>query len=458
MEEICFLENKEEVPEIKASWKRWIVLGIFASYSLMSAFQWIQFMILPDIFTEFYSIPETTLAWTSMIYMAVFLPLVFPSMAIIENVGLRKSALLGSFFNALGAALKIFAAKPGLFWLILLAQFFNAVAETLVLALPPKIAGLWFPASQISTATSLGVFGNQLGIALGFYIPTLLIKGVYFSTEDLENENLTKSSNSSMNFEETGEEIKIFLSTVAGICVFEFLLVVFLFPSKPEFFANKSSYERAQLDDKQASPLAGFLSILKRLLLHKSFILLLLNYGLIVGVYYAVSTLLSQLVSDAHESSQVGLMGAIMVITGLFGSVLGGILLDKTKKFKMISIIFYALTLICCAVFTGVLSIGNLASDFLLIGALGFFMTGYLPIGFEFAAELTYPEPEAISSGLLNWAGMTFGLVTTQICQVGIVKLGVFPTCGILLGMLVIGLCFLFAIKEDLRRQKIEEK
>jgi len=42
MEEICFLENKEEVPEIKASWKRWIVLGIFASYSLMSAFQWIQ--------------------------------------------------------------------------------------------------------------------------------------------------------------------------------------------------------------------------------------------------------------------------------------------------------------------------------------------------------------------------------------------------------------------------------
>lgn len=29
-------------------------------------------------------------------------------------------------------------------------------------------------------------------------------------------------------------------------------------------------------------------------------------------------------------------------------------------------------------------------------------MTGYLPLGFEFAAELTYPEAEAISSGLLN--------------------------------------------------------
>ena len=35
-------ENQEDAPEIKTSWKRWMVLGIFASYSLMSAFQWIQ--------------------------------------------------------------------------------------------------------------------------------------------------------------------------------------------------------------------------------------------------------------------------------------------------------------------------------------------------------------------------------------------------------------------------------
>ena len=29
-------------------------------------------------------------------------------------------------------------------------------------------------------------------------------------------------------------------------------------------------------------------------------------------------------------------------------------------------------------------------------------MTGYLPVGFEFAAEITYPESEGTSSGLLN--------------------------------------------------------
>lgn len=33
---------------------------------------------------------------------------------------------------------------------------------------------------------------------------------------------------------------------------------------------------------------------------------------------------------------------------------------------------------------------------------VSFFMTGYLPVGFEFAAEITYPESEGTSSGLLN--------------------------------------------------------
>lgn len=31
-------------------------------------------------------------------------------------------------------------------------------------------------------------------------------------------------------------------------------------------------------------------------------------------------------------------------------------------------------------------------------------MTGYLAVGFEFAAEVTYPEPEGTTAGILNAA------------------------------------------------------
>ena len=40
--------------------------------------------------------------------------------------------------------------------------------------------------------------------------------------------------------------------------------------------------------------------------------------------------------------------------------------------------------------------------DFIIAAILGFFMTGYLPIGFEFASEISWPESEATSSGFLQ--------------------------------------------------------
>ena len=48
---------------------------------------------------------------------------------------------------------------------------------------------------------------------------------------------------------------------------------------------------------------------------------------------------------------------------------------------------------------------------------LGCFMTGYLPIGFEFASEISWPESEATSSGFLNLAAMLVGAFLTPIVE-----------------------------------------
>jgi len=42
-------------------------------------------------------------------------------------------------------------------------------------------------------------------------------------------------------------------------------------------------------------------------------------------------------------------------------------------------------------------------------------MTGYLPVGFEFAAELTFPESEGTSSGLLNASAQVSDVLVTAI-------------------------------------------
>lgn len=46
----------------------------------------------------------------------------------------------------------------------------------MVLPLPGRLAAQWFPSTELSTATSLGIFGNQLGVSLGFLLGPIIVK------------------------------------------------------------------------------------------------------------------------------------------------------------------------------------------------------------------------------------------------------------------------------------------
>lgn len=55
-------------------------------------------------------------------------------------------------------------------------------------------------------------------------------------------------------------------------------------------------------------------------------------------------------------------------------------------------------------------------------------MTGYLPVGFEFAAELTYPQPEGTSSGLLNASSQVSEAMRQYLSQVFTLNFTLFLT------------------------------
>ncbi|KAK3563780.1 hypothetical protein QTP86_034506 [Hemibagrus guttatus] len=87
-----------------------------------------------------------------------------------------------------------------------------------------------------------------------------------------------------------------------------------------------------------------------------------------------------------------------------------------------------------------------------------FFMTGYLPLGFEFAVELTYPESEGTSSGLLNCSAQVFGIIFT-ICQGKIIDFYSTLAGNIFLCVfLFLGIIITAFIKADLRRQKANQQ
>lgn len=83
-------------------------------------------------------------------------------------------------------------------------------------------------------------------------------------------------------------------------------------------------------------------------------------------------------------------------------------------------------------------------------------MTGYLPVGFELAAELTYPEPEGTSTGILNAASQLFGIIFTTMYSWLFTSYGDIWANGVMCGMLAVGAVLTGCIRSELHRQKAQ--
>lgn len=72
--------------------------------------------------------------------------------------------------NCLGAWVRYIGKNSDGFPIALTGQSIAAVAQTFILAIPPKVAANWFPNTERTLATSIAAIFNQLGIAGGFYM------------------------------------------------------------------------------------------------------------------------------------------------------------------------------------------------------------------------------------------------------------------------------------------------
>ncbi|KAK3522731.1 hypothetical protein QTP86_030795, partial [Hemibagrus guttatus] len=155
------------------------------------------------------------------------------------------------------------------------------------------------------------------------------------------------------------------------------------------------------------------------------------------------------------EELNAGRIGLTLVVAGMVGSILCGLWLDHTKTYKITMLGVYVLSFLGMLVFTFTLDLGHLLLIFFTGGALGFFMTGYLPIGFEFAVEITYPESEGTSSGLLNAFAQLFGIIFTLIqgkltTDYNPLAGNIFLCCWIFFGIILTAL-----IKSELKRHNV---
>uniref|UniRef100_A0A3P9I915 Choline/ethanolamine transporter FLVCR1 n=1 Tax=Oryzias latipes TaxID=8090 RepID=A0A3P9I915_ORYLA len=408
--------------------RRWFIVLLFSSYSLCNSYQWIQYGIINNIFMKFYAVETFTIDWMSMIYMLTYIPLIFPVTWLLDKKGLRVIALAATALNCAGTWIKVASVRPDLFPVTFLGQFCCSLAQVFILGMPARTASVWFGSDEVSTACSIGVFGNQLGCAIGFLLPPILVPNV----DDLD---------------ELAHHIRVMFYITAGVATFLFILVVFVFQERPPLPPTLAQATARCIPAEEYSYVASIL----RLLRNRPFVLLILTYGLNVGCYYAVGTLLNRMIISHYPNEEVnaGRIGLTIIVSGMVGSLICGLWLDRTKTYKQTTLAVYLMSLVGMIVYTATLDQGHLWVVFITAGSLGFFMTGYLPLGFEFAVELTYPESEGTSSGLLNCSAQVrraalqpFVDLTATFVFMQTAAVAVRPAFGFVLSLQVFGIIF----------------
>lgn len=76
--------------------------------------------------------------------------------------GIRKSVIIGAVGTCLGAWVKTLSLSPDRYWITLLGQTIVACSQIFILNIPAQLAATWFGRAEVSTACSIGVFGNQV--------------------------------------------------------------------------------------------------------------------------------------------------------------------------------------------------------------------------------------------------------------------------------------------------------
>lgn len=338
---------------------------MFFMVSVCNLMHIMQYAIISDVIVEYYGVSQTAVNWTATIFLLMYIVFGFPATYVLEKWGLRVTATLGMGLTCLGSLIKVGADSPDRFYVTLLGQTVIALAQVLIMPISPKLAAVWFPSNEVSSANSIGFAGMEVGLAVGLLAPPLFL---HYGTDVSETIYLMNMSISILN-------------TVV------FLLFITFFKASP---SSPPSIAQSTLEKD-----VPFFDSVKALMYSTTNVTLIIAYGIAVGLFIAITTLLNQIVlkhyPNAHEDA--GWIGLTMVLSGAVGSMVCGVVLDKYGRYRQTTLMLSAMGAASMFCFTIGIHKG-LMFVYLICAMFGFATLGIQVAGIELGVELAYPVPE----------------------------------------------------------------
>ncbi|XP_045385264.1 solute carrier family 49 member A3 isoform X3 [Lemur catta] len=167
-------------PAHRAYARRWVFLLVVSLLSCSNAMLWLSFAPVADTIAEHFFLSTEQINWLSLVYLVVSIPFGVVAIWMLDSVGLRGATILGAWLNFAGSVLRtlpcvaVGTLHPFAFFMG--GQSLCALAQTLVIFSPAKLAALWFPEHQRATANMIATMSNPLGILVANVLSPALVK------------------------------------------------------------------------------------------------------------------------------------------------------------------------------------------------------------------------------------------------------------------------------------------
>ena len=343
---------------------RWVVLAVFMLINLTIQIEWICFAPITGPAAQFYKVSDLQIGFFAMSFMVVYIPLSIPISWMIDSLGFRKSVGMGAVLMGVFSLLRGVLAND--YNWVLVATLGVAIAQPFLLNAISTVAAKWFPIEERATAAGLVIVASFIGVALG---------------QELSPGLMTASGIPAM---------LMVYGVVTALSALIFLVLAREAPPTPPCLPGQES---------RALVLDGLKSMLKQ----KDVWFLIILYLVGLGIFNGVSTWIEDIVRPRGFSiQQAGDFGAFLLLGGIVGAIVVPLLSDRLHKRKVFLLVGMTLAVPGLVGFTFATSYGLVVVSMLV---LGFFLMSLAPIGYQYAAEITYPAPEGTSNGLLNLAG-----------------------------------------------------
>lgn len=474
--------------------RRWVILGIFSLISMSNEIIYISYSSIASVIKEYYNVDYSQVTWLAMMFNAFYF-LVPLATLFMNRFGLKLTIITGAVLNAISCYFRIAGRHRDGFTYVMIGNGFAAFGQCFILFVPPTLAAVWFSDNERAKATSIGVQANMFGIAVGFLMGGLLVPNTkdydgvikdrlyitllfqailcsilvlvsivflkesprrppsmsqYLKRKSRVNKINGNSIIENHNARFTDQMISYNIAMDTQYSNFED------FQKAMKSLSNEKRKQSTVLDLKlNQSNTQRFLYSARKLFRNISFHLILQAFSLFSAPFLAISVNINHWCTLKFPGNEqnIGIMGFVGIICGIIGMPIAGVIIDKTHRYKLLSVILLSGCAVTLLAFTLVLLYSNSFPLLFVIFCLnGLVSYPFMPVALEYAADITYPIAESSSSSIMFGFANLFGLIVMYLVSFILERKKVDLAGYVMTGCYVAALLCVVFIKGQLKR------